>query len=162
MCGALAPSASAASFEKAIWGPLTMPSGKSAFPTYRKLGVDTYEIQLVWADVARWRPRNPADPRDKAYRWPAEIRDAIRMSRASGIRVAVMVKGTPNWANGNQGVTVPPTADADLAHFFTAAVHHYPSVRRWMVWGEPSRLANWSPITSTISTPTAPRRPQAT
>jgi len=145
-CGVLAGSAHAASFEKAIWGPVRTPSGASAFPIYHRLGVDTFEIQLVWADVARWRPKVATDPRDRAYRWPAELRDAIRLARRSGIRVAVMVKGTPRWANGGKDVTVPPTSDADIAHFFTAAVAHYPSVRRWMVWGEPSRLANWSPI----------------
>jgi hypothetical protein len=156
LSGALAGSASAASFEKAIWGPVRTPSGSSAFRIYHRLGVDTFEIQLAWADVARWRPRTATDPRDPAYRWPAELRDAIRLARSSGIRVAVMVKGTPGWANGGQNVTVPPTADADLADFFTAAVAHYPSVRRWMVWGEPSRLENWSPIP--VHAATAPRR----
>lgn len=156
LCAAFAPSASAASFEKAIWGPLTTPSGASAFPVYKQLGVDTYEIQLVWAEVARWRPANAGDPRDPAYRWPSELRDVIRQARASRIRVALMVKGTPRWANGGKDVTVPPADDADLANFFTAAIKHYPSVRRWMVWGEPSRLDNWSPIPP--HAPDAPRR----
>ncbi len=153
MTGALAGSASAASFEKSIWGPLHTPSGGNAFPIYHRLGVDTFQIQLTWAQVARWRPRAATDPRDRAYRWPADVRDAIRLARRSGIRVAVMVKGTPSWANGGQNVTVPPTADGDLADFFTAAVAHYPSVRRWMVWGEPSRLPNWSPIPRTPQPP---------
>lgn len=156
LAGAAAVPAPAASFEKAIWGPVITPQGKSAFPLYRRLGVDTFQIQLVWAEVARRRPAAPKDPRDPAYRWPAELRDAIRAARRNGIRVAVMVKGTPSWANGGKPVNTPPTDDADLASFFTAAVRHYPSVRRWMVWGEPSRLANWNPIP--VHAPDVPRR----
>lgn len=156
LAAAVVVPAPAASFEKAIWGPVRTPQGTSAFGVYRRLGVDTFQIQLVWAQVARWRPAAPTDPRDRAYRWPAELRDAIRTARRNGIRVAVMVKGTPSWANGGNPVNTPPTDDADLAHFFTAAVRHYPSVRRWMVWGEPSRLANWNPIP--VHAPDAPRR----
>ena len=153
---ALAGTAQAGTFEKAIWGSVTTPKGASAFPVYKRLGVDTFQIQLVWRDVALSRPQNPTDPRDPAYRWPAELRDAIRGARRQGIRVAVMVKGTPGWANGDKPINTPPDSDQDLADFFTAAVRHYPSVRRWMVWGEPSRLENWNPIPP--HDPAVPRR----
>ena len=43
--GSLSPP-SAVGAEKAIWGPLTMPDGSNAFPLYRRLGVDTFQIQL--------------------------------------------------------------------------------------------------------------------
>jgi hypothetical protein len=34
----------------------------------------------------------------------------------------------------------------DLAHFMTAAARRYPRVRRWMVWGEPTRKPNFMPL----------------
>lgn len=152
----LAGGAQAASFEKSIWGPVSTPIGKSAFPIYHDLGVDTFQIQLQWNVAAPTRPKHPTDPRDPAYRWPAELRTALTQARRYGIRVAFMVKGTPPWASPHKKVTSPPTRAADLANFFTAAVKHYPAVRRWMVWGEVARLANWSPIPA--HQPDVPRR----
>lgn len=154
--GAQAATALSHTFEKAIWGPVTTDAGTSAFPIYHRLGVDTFQIQLTWAATARRRPADATDSRDPAYHWPAEIREAVRMGRRYGIRIAIMVKGTPAWANGGGDVTVPPTSDSDIADFFTAATKHYPGVRRWMVWGEPGRLANWSPLPQ--HQPDAPRR----
>src|SRR4051794_29432760 len=62
---------------KAIWGPLTLPDGSSAFPTYRKLGVQVLELQLSWADTAPSRPGDPTNPQDPAYQWPSWLGDAI-------------------------------------------------------------------------------------
>ena len=61
-----------AAVEKSLWGPDKFPVGHaecpvgpspcSAFPLYRQLGVDVYQFQLPWSQVAKTRPE-PAQPR---------------------------------------------------------------------------------------------------
>src|SRR5829696_7542198 len=97
-CLSAAPSASASL--KSIWGPNELPNGRSAFPVYQRLGVDVLQRQLVWSQVATSRPLNPRDPDDPAYRWPATIELAVRQARRWRMRVSLMVKNTPGWANG--------------------------------------------------------------
>ena len=142
VCALGADSASAA--EKAIWGPTTLPGGASAFPTYRDLGVDTIQLQLHWATAAPSRPRNPASPSDPAYRWPAEVDRAVSEAGANGIQVALLVSGSPSWANGGRSSIHAPNP-ADFATFMAAASRRYSSVRRWMIWGEPNRDDRFQP-----------------
>src|SRR4051812_360099 len=117
--------------EKAIWGPLTLPGGGSAFPVYRDLGVDTLQVQLDWPAAAPTRPAAPGNPSDPAYRWPASIDRAISQAAASGIQVAVLVSGSPGWANGGRPSIYVPNP-ADFAAFTAAASRRYSAVRRWM------------------------------
>lgn len=141
---------------KMIWGPNTLPDGSSAFPTYQRLGVDVLEEQLNWARVALSRPANPRDPADPAYRWPAALDDAVRQADAAHIKVSLMVKETPSWANGGRTVDRAPDSDADYTDFLRAAARRYPSVHFWMIWGEPTRQGNFSPMSA--KTTTGPRR----
>jgi len=140
---------------KAIWGPVRMPAGGSAFPIYERLGVDVFQIQLPWADVAASRPANPSDPADPAYGWPPELEAAIREGRRAGIDVAVMVTTTPGWANGGRARIRAPSDPSDLADFLTAAARHYPAVHHWMVWGEPNRSDRFLP--NAPDSPVGPR-----
>ena len=133
---ATAPPATAA--EKVIWGPVTLPGGASAFPTYRELGVDTLQLQVDWRAVAPSRPANPQNPADSAYRWPAEIDRAISQGAANGVRIALLVQNSPGWANGGRSPIYAPNA-AEFGTFVAAASRRYPAVRRWMIWGEPNR-----------------------
>ena len=94
-----APSAAA---EKAIWGPLALPDGRSALDLYDELGVDTLQLTLVWRDVAPTRPAAPRDFADPAYRWPADLAAAESAARSRGIKLALRVAGTPPWANGGR------------------------------------------------------------
>jgi hypothetical protein len=130
---------------KAIWGPNSLPNGKSAFPSYERLGVDVLERQLLWNVVARTRPQNPRDPGDPAYHWPADVDVAAVAMRRRGMRLALMIKGTPPWANGGRGPGWAPTRAADVADFAVAAARHYRRVRHWMVWGEPALQGNFEP-----------------
>jgi hypothetical protein len=132
----------ASAAEKAIWGPLKLPDGRSAFPTYRHLGVDTLQMSLEWSQAAPSRPRRPRDPNDPAYRWPAELDTAVREAR--GINVAVLAHGSPRWANGGRSRIHAPDPAA-FADFLRAASRRYPSVRRWMIWGEPNRADRFRP-----------------
>jgi hypothetical protein len=140
----LASAVPARAADKAIWGPVTMPGGASAFPIYRELGVDTYQIQLSFEAAAQRRPAKPRSPSDPAYSWPAELDQAIRAAKRSNIRVAIMVSRSPAWANGGRPGIWAPRASY-FRDFLTAASRRYRSVRRWMIWGEPNRTDRFQP-----------------
>jgi hypothetical protein len=142
---AVLPATASASL-KAIWGPDTLPNGRSAFPTYKKLGVDVLERQLSWRDTAKRRPAHPRDPKDPAYHWPAEMSAAIAQARSHGMRVALEIKNTPGWANGGRSGPWSPKRPGDYAAFTAAAARKYPSVRLWMIWGEPTRQGSFLPM----------------
>ena len=144
MCmGVQATAASAG--QKAIWGPVTFANGESAFPMYKRLGVDTFQIQLNWDQVAASRPAGPTDPRDPAYRWPATLSTASAEAARNGIRIALLVTGTPPWANGGKARNWAPSDPHDLAAFLTAASRRYTNVRTWMIWGEPNMALRFQP-----------------
>ncbi|MEY2517387.1 MAG: hypothetical protein QOJ89_4745 [bacterium] len=149
MLGSLAAlvlaAAPAAAAEKAIWGPLTLPGGGSALALYDELGVDTLQLRLSWADVAPERPAVATDPDDGAYRWPAELAAAEAEAAGRAINLALLVFGTPPWANGSRSPLWAPQRPQDYADFLTAAARRYPSVHRWMIWGEPNRSDRFRP-----------------
>ena len=140
---------------KAMWGPSTLPDGSSAFPVYKQLGVQVLQHQLSWREVATRRPANLRDPADPAYVWPTSLDQAVAEGDRNGIRSMLMVKRTPDWANGNQGEQWAPTRLRDYADFMVAAARHYRSVRYWMVWGEPTRGDSFKPMP-----PNSPRGPR--
>jgi hypothetical protein len=148
--------ASAQAGLKAMWGPNELPDGRSAFPVYKSLGVDVLQYQVVWGKVADDKPARPRDPDDPAYRWNPAVDAAVAAARRSGIKVALMVKDTPNWAKGGRPGSLPPDRDRDYTDFLIAVAKRYPRVRHWMIWGEPSRNYNWSPFPK--HSPQAPRR----
>lgn len=132
-----------ASDQKAMWGPVTV-GGRSEFPVYRTLGVGIFEMDLNWADVAPTRPRNPTDPSDRAYLWPADVSYAIGQAARYHMRVMLQVIGAPAWANGGRSWNYPPTRPNAFGRFVTAAARRYPAVHLWMIWGEPDRAANFA------------------
>jgi hypothetical protein len=142
----LAPGAaeSEARLNKAIWGPAQI-GGVSQFPTYRRLGAQIWQTQIAWDQVAPTRPSQARNPGDRAYRWPAELDYAVREAPRHGMRVAVQVLFSPAWANGGRSHEWAPKA-RHFARFLTAAAGRYPSIRHWMIWGEPSRAANFKPL----------------
>jgi hypothetical protein len=133
----------AQAFSKAIWGPLTR-NGKSEFPLYHKLGVKVFEMDLDWRDIAGSRPAHATDPGDPAYSWPAEVDQAMTQAKRYHMQLLLQIIGSPSWSNGGKAFNTPPSNLNDYANFATAAARKYPSVHLWMVWGEPSRKANWS------------------
>jgi hypothetical protein len=141
----LVPAAADARTLKAIWGPTTLADGSSAFPVYRDLGVDVLQLQLSWNQVAPTEPNRPTDPADPAYRWPQQLDAAVAESRGAGVRIALMARGSPGWANGNRAPEWAPDPAA-YARFLTAASRRYPTVRRWMIWGETNRAAIFQPL----------------
>jgi hypothetical protein len=141
----LAPPPAGAQALKGIWGP-AVDHGVSQFPVYRDLGIQLYETTLDWSQTAGARPAHPRDPRDPAYAWPAALDAAVAESRASGIRVAVQLIGAPRWATGGRPRNWAPRNPADFADFAYAAARRYPTVHLWMVWGEPTRRADYEPL----------------
>jgi hypothetical protein len=143
---------------KMIWGPVTMPNGSSAFPTYHRLGVQVLQIDLNWAGAAPSRPADPTNPNDPAYQWPSELSQAVQQAAHYGIRLCLLVKGSPRWANGGRSQAWAPKDPGDYGRFLIAAAHQYPSVRYWMVWGEPNRgdIADFRPLPR--HSPVGPRR----
>jgi hypothetical protein len=127
--------------KKAIWGPVER-NGVSQFPIYADLGVGILQMRLQWDLVAPQKPKNPRDPSDPAYQWPSDIDYAIAEGRAHGIQVSLLVQRAPGWANGGRDNRWAPRRAADFASFVAAASRRYPSVRHWMIWGEP--VANWN------------------
>jgi len=139
------PADASPSRKKAIWGP-ALRDGQSQFPIYRDLGVGIHQMTLSWADVAPTRPANPVDPADPAYRWPAEVDFAAQEAPRHAIQLALLVMGTPPWANRGRSRRWVPENPADYADFLEAAARRYPGVRHWMIWGEPSKASNFQPL----------------
>ena len=140
-----APSAQAGvTTRKAMWGPAAV-DGVSQFPIYAELGVGIWETTLSWAAVAAHQPRHPRDPDDPAYTWPSWLDQDIADAARYGITVLISVSETPSWANGGRAVQYAPTSPAAFGHFMAAASRRYPAVKRWLIWGEPSKSANFLP-----------------
>ncbi|MDT5010725.1 MAG: polysaccharide biosynthesis protein PslG, partial [Mycobacterium sp.] len=141
---------------KSIWGPLQLPDGRSAFTDYKNLKVDDLQLTIDWADVAANRPTAPRDPGDPAYAWPASVDQAISAADQAGIGISLMVLHTPGWANGGRTRVWAPTKAGAYADFLAAAARRYPTVRRWMIWGEPNRHGQFQPVPR--MSPVGPRR----
>ncbi len=137
--------ASAYRLQKGMWGP-TAIDGVSQFPVYEKLGVTVFQTALPWSSIAPTRPLHPKDPADPAYRWPAELDRIIAEARSHRMSVLLMLIGAPPWANGGRSSEYAPDRPQDFAAFARAAARRYPAVRRWMIWGEPSRANNFKPL----------------
>lgn len=150
----LAPPAQAGGL-KAIWGPTELAAGNAAcpptgkrcspFPLYRELGVDVFQFQIHWDQVAPTRPRHPRNPADPAYDW-GDIDEVVESARANGIRLAALVQRSPIWANGGRPPIWAPRNPRAFADFLFAASRRFPTIRMWMIWGEPPREENFMPM----------------
>jgi hypothetical protein len=147
--GVAAPAGAATrhfSYKKAIWGPVIF-DGKSQFPIYHDLGAGIWHSALDWDTIASSRPADPTNPADPAYQWPAELDMAVSEAAKYKIRIALQIRKAPGWANGRHAPEWAPKNVSDFADFATAAARRYPSVKLWMIWGEPSRHDNFMPLT---------------
>ena len=88
-------------------------------------------------------------------------------AKSYGMKVMLMVIGAPAWANGGRSDRAwAPKEPADYADFMTAISTKYPSIKMWMVWGEPNRRNNFKPLTPSrrgpLNAKQARRRPGST
>jgi hypothetical protein len=141
--------------KKAIWGPVRLPDGSSAFPVYRDLGVRVLQLSIDWTQVAPRPPARPGNPADPAYQWPEEIAEAIRAGRRFGIKIALLPWRSPRWANGGRSPEWVPD-NRKYARFLQAVSRKYRSIRHWMIWAETNRKAVFKPLP--IGSPKGPRR----
>jgi hypothetical protein len=143
----LAPASGSAALtrKKSIWGPAAV-GGASQFPIYADLGVGLWQTRLSWAEVATRRPAHPRDPADPAYGWPPALDAAIADAGRHGVAVSLLVMDSPAWTNGGRAPRWAPTSPTDFADFLVAAARHFPSVRHWMIWGEPTKASNFQPL----------------
>jgi hypothetical protein len=137
--------------KKSVWGPWEL-NGRDLWPVYQELGIGLYSIQARWDQIAPGtRPLVPTNPADPAYQWPGYLDEAIGGALAHGMKVQVLIMGTPPWANGGRGWKWAPDRTADFADFATAIYRRYPQVNLWMIWGEPNRKPNFGPFTASKS-----------
>jgi hypothetical protein len=120
-------------------------TGRWIFPELRALRARVWVGGLSWAQVAATRPTDPRSPDDPAYAWPPNTDVAVKKARAYGIEPVLYVNGFPGWSNGGRDHTWVPNNPADYGDFMAAAVRHFPQVRRWIVFGEPSHYVNFRP-----------------
>lgn len=158
----------ASAVEKGIWGGLTLNDHTTpAMTVYQKLGVQELQVQLRWSDIAAGNTRptgNLRDPLNPAYNWNNAsgkmVTQAIAEAAPLGIHVAVMIKGTPRWANGGQNLDWAPNDPNDAADFAYAASKEFPTVRNWMIWGEANGGAGFLPMPQPPDDPTGTIGPQ--
>jgi len=149
----LAQGASAAA-TKSIWGPVVLPNGQPAGPVYKSLGVDDLQLALSWDTIAPTQPASERNPADPAYNWPPVVDQAIAAGRQYGFTVSIVLLHSPPWANAGRVPTYVPNS-RQFGDFAFAASKRYPGVRRWMIWGEPSRGVQFQPMVR--NSPVAPR-----
>ena len=122
------------------------------FPLLRQARAQVVRVNLFWGGVtgvARRKPTRATHPDDPVYNWETYDR-TVYWATQYGLRVVFSIYGTPQWANGNKGVNVPPTNMADLQNFAYAAAQRYsgrwkakdgrviPAVKNWLAWNEPN------------------------
>ena len=97
---------------------------------------------IAWIRVDfNWYMMQPARER---YDWA--LTDAVvHDARARGLNVYATLAYTPGWANGGQGLNVPPLNADDWYNFVYETVSRYRHyVRHWGMWNEPNFTAFWS------------------
>lgn len=134
-----------AELRKGFWGPQDV-NGVSQFPVYADLDVDLFQMTVRWDQVAPTRPGRAKDPADPAYVWPPGVEAGLAQVERYGMKVALLVMGTPGWANGGKPWQWVPGDAKDFANFAGAASRRYPAVRDWIIWGEPSFARHFQPL----------------
>jgi hypothetical protein len=131
--------------------------------TAQRDGASVIRTIVTWSEIAPRRPRHPADPFAREYRFN-DLDDLVRSSAQRGIEVLLTIWGTPSWANGGAGVSVAPTHPADLREFAHALAARYsgnfagfPPVRFFSIWNEPNSSLFLTPQFDSRGRPVAPR-----
>lgn len=115
-----------------------------AFDAARGANASVLRTIVRWNDVAKERPLRASSPWDPAYNFD-DLDEFVRSAQQRGLEVLLTIWGTPAWANGGAGPTVPP-ADADDYREFVRAVAlrysgvypGYPFARFISIWNEPN------------------------
>jgi len=126
-------------------------------------GASVIRTIVNWSQVAPRRPRHPADPFARAYRFN-DLDDLVRSAAQRGIEVLLTIWGTPSWANRGAGANVAPHHPGDLHDFAHALAARYsggfagfPPVRFFSIWNEPNSSVFLTPQFDSRGRPVAPR-----
>jgi FG-GAP repeat/Glycosyl hydrolase catalytic core len=126
-------------------------------------GASVIRTIVRWSQVAPRRPRHPADPFAREYRFD-DLDDLVRSAAQRRIEVLLTIWGTPSWANGGAGANVAPTNPTDLRDFAYALAARYsgsfagfPPVRFFSIWNEPNSSLFLAPQFDSRGRPVAPR-----
>jgi Cellulase (glycosyl hydrolase family 5)/Bacterial Ig domain len=69
---------------------------------------------------------------------------AVDAVKARGVRVIMVVTGTPGWANGGRGATTPPTRASDFGAAMGGFAARVPGVDAWELWNEEDESIFWA------------------
>jgi len=118
------------------------PERAAAFRLAQQAHAGIVRTTVYWSRIAERRPRNAANPFDRAYRF-SDLDEFVRNASLHGMEVMLTIWGTPKWANGGKGQNHAPARFADLRKFARALADRYsgrhrgyPFVRYYTVWNE--------------------------
>lgn len=103
----------------------------------------------------RWDKIEPAGP----GRWDAgqvgAVDELVNSANQRGVKVLVVVLGSPEWANGSPDAFVPPRDPADFGHFVGAMAARYKGrIAAWEIWNEPDDAQFWhGPVSAAAYAP---------
>ena len=140
------------------------PDRKAAFGLAQRAHVGIVRTTVYWNRIAETRPRNAANPFDRAYRF-SDLDEFVRNAGLHGMEVMLTIWGTPKWANHGKGANHAPAKLADLRKFARALANRYsgrhpgyPFVRYYTVWNESNLGLFLSPqYNSRTKKPVAPK-----
>lgn len=118
------------------------PDRRAAFNLAQRAHAGIVRTTVYWSRIAERRPRDAANPFDKAYRF-SDLDEFVRNAGLHGMEVMLTIWGTPKWANHGKGQNHAPARLADLRKFAQALASRYsgrhrgyPFVRYYTVWNE--------------------------
>jgi hypothetical protein len=92
---------------------------------------------------ATWEGAEPA----RGYWKPDVIATANRAvadAKAHGVKVLMIVQGTPGWANGGRGATTPPNDPSAFGNAMGEFAARVPGVDAWELWNEEDESIFWA------------------
>jgi hypothetical protein len=122
------------------WLEYTDSQREAIFDSLEAAGVEWVRIDVGWSSLQE-------TGRGQFSQWYVALVDkCVGMAAARGLNVLGMLFRTPGWANGGQGVQVPPTNVADYAFIANWVANRYRGrVQAWEIWNEPDPAqASWS------------------
>ncbi len=114
------------------WLEYTDAQRAAVFDSLKAAGTEWVRIDVGWSSLQE-------NARGQFSQWYVNNVDTcVSMASARGIKVLGMLFRTPGWANGGQGVYVPPTDVNDYAWIASWVASRYRGkVQAWEIWNEP-------------------------
>src|SRR5580765_9045520 len=84
------------------------PDRARNFGLAQQAHVGIVRTTVYWSRIAEKRPRNAANPFDRAYRF-SDLDEFVRNAGLHGMEVMLTIWGTPKWANHGKGQNYDPS-----------------------------------------------------